>query len=183
MGAGGVAGLFAVALAAGGGASLGSWAWRQSTTRVESMARLDLPVRERAFALLRSIGQPLRGVAARMLTIGAVQDVVDEALGLLQAERRLDAVTAVSMLLSAAVLVGGVCFLLTLSPVFALAAACICIVGTGLLVRRRADQAAARMRDEVPDALRSLTDSFRSCLLYTSPSPRDGLLSRMPSSA
>ena len=26
-------------------------------------------------------------------------------------------------------------------------------------------------------------DTFRSCLLYTSPSPRDGLLSRMPSSA
>ena len=26
-------------------------------------------------------------------------------------------------------------------------------------------------------------DSFNSCLLYTSPSPRDGLLSRMPSSA
>ena len=24
---------------------------------------------------------------------------------------------------------------------------------------------------------------FRGCLLYTSPSPRDGLLSRMPSSA
>ena len=27
------------------------------------------------------------------------------------------------------------------------------------------------------------TISYRSCLLYTSPSPRDGLLSRMPSSA
>ena len=26
-------------------------------------------------------------------------------------------------------------------------------------------------------------DRFRICLLYTSPSPRDGLLSRMPSSA
>ena len=26
-------------------------------------------------------------------------------------------------------------------------------------------------------------DGFRNCLLYTSPSPRDGLLSRMPSSA
>ena len=26
-------------------------------------------------------------------------------------------------------------------------------------------------------------DNFRFCLLYTSPSPRDGLLSRMPSSA
>src|SRR5680860_757279 len=27
------------------------------------------------------------------------------------------------------------------------------------------------------------TDRYTSCLLYTSPSPRDGLLSRMPSSA
>ena len=26
-------------------------------------------------------------------------------------------------------------------------------------------------------------DCYRNCLLYTSPSPRDGLLSRMPSSA
>ena len=27
------------------------------------------------------------------------------------------------------------------------------------------------------------TESYMACLLYTSPSPRDGLLSRMPSSA
>ena len=35
------------------------------------------------------------------------------------------------------------------------------------------------------DTLFGLTDVkvFKSCLLYTSPSPRDGLLSRMPSSA
>ena len=32
----------------------------------------------------------------------------------------------------------------------------------------------------VPSAL---FEHFRRCLLYTSPSPRDGLLSRMPSSA
>ena len=30
---------------------------------------------------------------------------------------------------------------------------------------------------------RTRDDRWRSCLLYTSPSPRDGLLSRMPSSA
>ena len=30
---------------------------------------------------------------------------------------------------------------------------------------------------------KELQDLFQSCLLYTSPSPRDGLLSRMPSSA
>ena len=34
----------------------------------------------------------------------------------------------------------------------------------------------ARTIEEIPDA-------YESCLLYTSPSPRDGLLSRMPSSA
>ena len=32
-------------------------------------------------------------------------------------------------------------------------------------------------------ALVTDADRFRHCLLYTSPSPRDGLLSRMPSSA
>ena len=29
----------------------------------------------------------------------------------------------------------------------------------------------------------SMTELYQTCLLYTSPSPRDGLLSRMPSSA
>ncbi len=46
-------------------------------------------------------------------------------------------------------------------------------------------------RDVSDDTLRSIVDLMQmgptsangSCLLYTSPSPRDGLLSRMPSSA
>ena len=33
------------------------------------------------------------------------------------------------------------------------------------------------------DAFESHCNDFCNCLLYTSPSPRDGLLSRMPSSA
>ena len=39
--------------------------------------------------------------------------------------------------------------------------------------------------DASPDTLSRTTilESSNSCLLYTSPSPRDGLLSRMPSSA
>ena len=44
-----------------------------------------------------------------------------------------------------------------------------------------------RMRARAAELAASLdayqTDQFRNCLLYTSPSPRDGLLSRMPSSA
>ena len=40
----------------------------------------------------------------------------------------------------------------------------------------------ARLTKELQVAVRGGTDPS-SCLLYTSPSPRDGLLSRMPSSA
>ena len=38
------------------------------------------------------------------------------------------------------------------------------------------------MVDELRDTW-TKKQMFRTCLLYTSPSPRDGLLSRMPSSA
>ena len=38
-------------------------------------------------------------------------------------------------------------------------------------------------RQQVFNAQRILHSSYQTCLLYTSPSPRDGLLSRMPSSA
>ena len=37
--------------------------------------------------------------------------------------------------------------------------------------------------DQGPDAPYNGAAKFYACLLYTSPSPRDGLLSRMPSSA
>ena len=33
------------------------------------------------------------------------------------------------------------------------------------------------------DGINITDDNLKNCLLYTSPSPRDGLLSRMPSSA
>ena len=35
----------------------------------------------------------------------------------------------------------------------------------------------------VDDKAQQIYDMSKHCLLYTSPSPRDGLLSRMPSSA
>ena len=36
---------------------------------------------------------------------------------------------------------------------------------------------------EIPEEVKQLQPKVQACLLYTSPSPRDGLLSRMPSSA
>ena len=41
----------------------------------------------------------------------------------------------------------------------------------------------AKRSRAVDDMITAATDGPNICLLYTSPSPRDGLLSRMPSSA
>ena len=58
---------------------------------------------------------------------------------------------------------------------------------TKAFIDKLADGDNAGAGEAFKDALRvkvgSQLDQARNCLLYTSPSPRDGLLSRMPSSA
>ena len=49
-------------------------------------------------------------------------------------------------------------------------------------VRREIDRVDNALLDLIAERL-ELSAQVRNCLLYTSPSPRDGLLSRMPSSA
>ena len=46
-----------------------------------------------------------------------------------------------------------------------------------------APQHGLEMREGQQDMSFEIVDALINCLLYTSPSPRDGLLSRMPSSA
>ena len=41
----------------------------------------------------------------------------------------------------------------------------------------------SKVKDEFLDKVSKKVKALKVCLLYTSPSPRDGLLSRMPSSA
>ena len=45
------------------------------------------------------------------------------------------------------------------------------------------DELRAGPREALHDEIKALVVRLDACLLYTSPSPRDGLLSRMPSSA
>ena len=57
-------------------------------------------------------------------------------------------------------------------------------VGDQLVVRTVRDTHLAVLdRARVGTVHRGITSAVYRCLLYTSPSPRDGLLSRMPSSA
>ena len=45
------------------------------------------------------------------------------------------------------------------------------------------DTPACVVNDRTLVPVRAISEAYQTCLLYTSPSPRDGLLSRMPSSA
>ena len=44
-------------------------------------------------------------------------------------------------------------------------------------------EASTKSQDELAENLNAWEENTKNCLLYTSPSPRDGSISRMPSSA
>ena len=61
-------------------------------------------------------------------------------------------------------------------------------VFAGMTVEENLEMGAFLVEDEIRKIIEEIYELFpilreKSCLLYTSPSPRDGLLSRMPSSA
>ena len=62
-------------------------------------------------------------------------------------------------------------------------AAAIRRVGQLLANHLRPEEQAVVVVSAMGKTTNALEEVWRSCLLYTSPSPRDGLLSRMPSSA
>ena len=73
--------------------------------------------------------------------------------------------------------------LTTRLTVFFTLASGLVLVGLGTLVAISIDRHFVELdRDALRDKIH-LTREVIGCLLYTSPSPRDGLLSRMPSSA
>ena len=57
------------------------------------------------------------------------------------------------------------------------------VLDDGVVVDDGLGDAVLGVKPEVEHLIKALHDRLRVCLLYTSPSPRDGLLSRMPSSA
>ena len=58
-----------------------------------------------------------------------------------------------------------------------------CQIGSGALPDKQIPSVAVRFKHDSDQMIRSTHTQLRDCLLYTSPSPRDATLSRMPSSA
>lgn len=158
----GALGILAVAFAGAAGSMTGTWAWSRGRRLVRVGRSLGFSDQDRAASVGRALGRPFLAPARALLRIEAVQEMASAALACLKAEGRLQAEAYLSALLGLCSLVGIASFALTSSAAFAVAASCLCFVGSWLYVRHEADKAACAMREETPDALRSLADSFRS---------------------
>ncbi len=155
-------GACAIALAALGGALVGRWLCAASAGRMHKAERLGLAPRERAIAMIEAGAAPLKPLAWRILGVPAVARTAESALCFLHVEGRLSTGSLMAAFMLVVACLSLAAFALTRSAAFAVAAGCLCVVGSWLAVRHKAEAADERMRDEVPDALRSLADSFRS---------------------
>lgn len=162
MGITGAWGLLAVAFAGACGGCVGTWGIRRARMKLHASTSLGLSRREQMLLAVRAAGRPMRPLARRLLRIVTVRSIVHEACHGLSMEEKLTAEEACSVVLAASLLSGLAAFLLTLSPVFATAIVCIVLVSAGCWARHVAVQERQAMREAVPDALRSLADSFQS---------------------
>ncbi len=143
-----IIGTCAVTFAAASGTILGRWAaMRAHRMHMRRAAGLKLDPSDRFAIRAKSLGHPCKPLARALLQIPKMQQLSKGISPFLEAEWLITGIAACA---------------LTASPAFALAAMGICMVGTWLYIRHRVEEDQQRMRSNIPNALRSLTDSFRS---------------------
>lgn len=152
-------------LAAIGGACVGS-ALHASAWRRDAAARAIMP--RTAHALLGRLSKGiriLRRPACALLGMASVRRIADEAMLLLEEHGIvMTPVPLVSVGLGGALLMGVLAALVSSSPVFGIAVACLALAIPAALVKRTADRQNLEMREKVPDVLRSFATCFRSGL-------------------
>ncbi len=158
-----IIGTCAVTFAAASGTILGRWAaMRAHRMHMRRAAGLKLDPSDRFAIRAKSLGHPCKPLARALLQIPKMQQLSKGISPFLEAEWKLGTEAFLSALISFSLITGIAACALTASPAFALAAMGICMVGTWLYIRHRVEEDQQRMRSNIPNALRSLTDSFRS---------------------
>lgn len=165
MGAIGIWSVSALGFAAAGGAAAGRAALRAWRRRNAAENALAADGRQRLLQRASKGVQPLRLVAARVLELPGATRLAREGAALLE-DRGVPATpqALMSLVLAAAIAAGALAGLLSLSVACGVAVGCLCIVAAAVSVRNRFDRQCARMREQVPDALRSMGTCFRSGL-------------------
>lgn len=159
----GIMALVAGALAMASGAFLGDFAYRAMQRRNLAASMLAPTKREQLLLRLRSGVAPLRRPARWMLgRFTYVDDACESATILLQ-ERGLDFTKeALLTLVLAASIVACLLGTLIAGITFGIAFACIVFIGSMAYAKNRAEKRNLAMREEIPEALRTLSMSFRS---------------------
>ncbi len=155
-----VAGAFALVA----GAALGDAVYQAAQRRTRAAAMLAPTKREQIILRLQGGCGPLRKAARWLCGRMPYVDGACESAVLLLGERGLAFTKEafLSLVLLATLVSLGVGWLLVGSVVFGVALAGIVFVGTLALVRNKSDKMNQEMREQVPEALRSLSMSFRS---------------------
>lgn len=165
MGAIGIWSVSALGFAAAGGAAAGRVALRAWRRRSAAENALAADGRQRLLQRASKGVQPLRPVAVRLLELPGAARMAHEGVALLE-DRGVPATpqALASLVLAAALVAGALAGLLSLSAVCGAAVGCLCIVTAIVGAHNRFEKQCAHMREQVPDALRSMGTCFRSGL-------------------
>lgn len=161
------AGLWAVVaglLALGSGAFLGDAAYQMAQRRRFAAAMLAPTKREQLLLRLQRGFRPLRSTARRIMNAIPLVDSVCESAVILLAEQQLlfTKEALLSLLLAASLLSFALGWVAAGSPTFGIALACIVFAGTVAFVRNASDKRNLSTRERIPEALRTISMSFRS---------------------
>ncbi len=156
--------LVAGVLATVAGAFIGEAAYQSAQRRTLAAAMLAPTRREQLILRLKGGVGLLRRPAGWLCgRVPYIDDACENAVMLLD-ERGLAFTkeALLSLLMAASLAVLAVGWLFAGSPVFGVALSCIVFIGALAFVRNKSDKMNAAMREQVPEALRSLSMSFRS---------------------
>lgn len=166
MGGSGALAACGVVFAALGGGCLGAGLLRSGRSRVRGIRRLGLKRHLAVMACACTIARPFSPLARLMLKNKAVRRDAEQTRMLFDGAGsealRPSEETVVGLVLAAAGAVMGLALLLSRSAMFALALGCLSVIACWGAIRRKSESVDNAMREEVPDALRLLADSFRS---------------------
>lgn len=155
-------GSFAAFFAGLSGGCLAVWGMRRMRIRAYASANLKLSQRDRILKAARSMSRPIKPLTRVVLRGNTTREIANDARRILRIEEAIGAEEICGALLVVSGLIAMSAFLLTFSVAFAVAIACIVCVSACCWVRHAALQERQAMREAVPNAMRSLADSFRS---------------------
>lgn len=155
------AALFAVA----GGTMLGACAARALRQRGAAAAILAAGRKDRMAVKAQSWSRFARPVARRLMAVASVDVALEGSVRMLE-ERGMSFTKEglASSVVAAAAAAGVVCLAVSGSPAFGATAAVLAVVGSCGYAKNAAEKRNLSMREEVPEALRSMSTCFRSGL-------------------